>query len=71
MPSSSQQPQTLVLVNDSLSAFQILQNMTATNCILQTLFTVAQTEAIFLWVPSHCDIRGTELADTAAKQAAI
>ncbi len=70
----SQQPQTLALISDSLSSFKTFQNTRqhhqhpTAKLIVRTLSNMEHTKAVFLCVPSHCDIPGNELGDIAARQ---
>jgi len=70
-------PRAVVFCSDSRSSLQALQQNTSNRTELQReiLFTCHQlissgTSVSFLWVPSHVGVRGNELADVAAKEAA-
>jgi ribonuclease HI len=64
-----------LIVTDSLSSLEAISTRKITHPLLadiQDLHTSLINDGIsiaFMWVPSHTDIRGNELADEAAKQA--
>lgn len=66
----------ILIASDSLSTLKAIQNNNTQNSLIQTIqqkiYTLTQTHHLtvtLLWVPSHINIEGNELADKAAKDA--
>ncbi|XP_044742352.1 uncharacterized protein LOC123304855 [Chrysoperla carnea] len=66
----------ILIASDSLSTLKAIQNENTQNSLIQTiqqkLYTLTETYHLtitLLWIPSHINIPGNELADKAAKDA--
>ena len=63
---------TTIIVTDSLSTLQSMQNISPKNPIIQKIqlkLKEKQMHIVFCWVPGHNNISGNELADNKAKEA--
>jgi len=59
----------ILIVSDSFSALQTLQNPISTNEIIQNIQTElysTKKNIKFMWVPSHIGISGNKMADKSA-----
>ena len=65
----------VTIYSDSKSALQAISRYDSKNPIIQNIHILLlmvyknNTTILFCWVPAHCDIKGNELADKAAKNA--
>ena len=60
-----------IIYSDSLSVLKSLKNLHHRNPLIQQIlkyyYLLVSKDIIFCWLPSHCNIRGNELADLEAK----
>lgn len=64
------QPGKYVICSDSLSSLQAIQNLNNNDYypfLIRSILTTHYPKVILIWVPSHVNIRGNEVADSAAK----
>ena len=64
----------VVILTDSLSSLYEIENVSNDNVVQEIIFQVANLyymgiSVSFLWIPSHCNIYGNEVADSLAKTA--
>jgi len=64
-----------VILTDSLSSLQGLQNLYSNHPIIQRILIIhhaiiqSQIKIKFMWIPSHCGMTGNDMVDAAAKEA--